>query len=351
MSLKIGVYALARNEQKHVADWAASCRDADVRVVTDTGSSDATVERLRAADVTVATGNVVPWRWDDAHNLSLYHLPSDVDVCIRLDLDERLSAGWRDVIEREWTEGTNQLYYKYVWSWTADGNEDLVFICDRIHSRHGFRWSAPTHEGLICWHGERRSKIVKDLQIFHFRDRGKKHKTDLELLRIAVRESPHDARAQWYLAREMDYAGLPDAKDAFLKYLEMPGGIATERAFACRVLHRLTGDAEYLAQATQEAPDEPEAWERLAFIAYQKRDWHKVVTLATPAAHNDNLGTHCSDPTAKTKALDLLAVALWELGQRPEALTAAKAALSRLPTDGRLRANVEVMERILSGAA
>jgi hypothetical protein len=149
----------------------------------------------------------------------------------------------------------------------------------------------------------------------------------------------------------MDYAGLPDAKGAFLKYLDMPGGIATERAFACRVLHRLTDDAEYLAQATQEAPDEPEAWERLAFLAYQKRDWHKVVTLATPAAHNDNLGTHCSDPTAKTKALDLLAVALWELGQRPEALTAAKAALSRLPTDGRLKANVEVMERILSGAA
>lgn len=350
MAIKVGVYALARNEQKHCADWANSCADADVRIVTDTGSTDATVDRLRAAGVTVMTGNVVPWRWDDAHNLSLYHLPSDVDVCIRLDLDERLSAGWRKVIEREWHD-CNQLFYKYVWSWTPTGQEDLTFLCDRIHARHGFRWSAPTHEGLICWHGERAPKLVHDLQIFHFREPGKKHATDLELLRIAVREAPHDARAQWYLARQLDYAGLPESVEAFRAYLAMPGGIATERAYACRVLHRLTGDAQYLAQATQEAPDEPEAWERLAFLAYQQRDWAKVKRLATPAAQSDALGTHCSDPKAKTKALDLLAVALWELGERPEALTAAKAALSRLPEDTRLRANVEVMERILSGAA
>jgi hypothetical protein len=275
MSLKIGVYALARNEEKHVFDWSHSCDEADVRVVTDTGSTDSTVDRLRQSGVTVATGNVVPWRWDDAHNLSLYHLPSDLDVCIRLDLDERLSPGWRDVIEREWTDGTNQLFYKYVWSWASDGTEDLVFIADRIHSRRGFRWSAPTHEGLICWHGEKRSKMITDLQIFHFRDKGKKHTTDLELLRIAVREAPHDARAQWYLAREMDYAGMPEAREAFERYLQMDGGIATERAFACRILWKLTGDPAYLVQATAEAPDEPEAWERLAFLAYRQREWAK----------------------------------------------------------------------------
>jgi hypothetical protein len=349
--MKIGVYALAKNEEKHAADWAQSCADADVRVVTDTGSTDATVERLRAAGVTVATGNVVPWRWDDAHNLSLYHLPSDVDVCIRLDLDERLSPGWREVVERDWTDGVNQFFYKYVWSWHKDGTEDLVFLCDRIHARHGFRWSAPTHEGLICWHGEKRSRLVHGLQIFHHRDAGKKHKTDLELLRIAVREAPHDARAQWYLAREMDYAGLPEAREAFERYLKMEGGTATERAFACRILWKLAGDPAWLVQATGEAPDEPEAWERLAFLAYRQRDWSKVVALARNAVERQNIGTHCSDPMARTKAMDLLAVALWELGQRPEALTFARQALARWPEDPRLRQNVANMENVLGGAA
>jgi hypothetical protein len=351
MSLKIGVYALARNEEKHAFDWSHSCDEADVRVVTDTGSTDSTVDRLRQSGVTVATGNVVPWRWDDAHNLSLYHLPSDLDVCIRLDLDERLSPGWRDVIEREWTDGTNQLFYKYVWSWASDGTEDLVFIADRIHSRRGFRWSAPTHEGLICWHGEKRSKMITDLQIFHFRDKGKKHTTDLELLRIAVREAPHDARAQWYLAREMDYAGMPEAREAFERYLQMDGGIATERAFACRILWKLTGDPAYLVQATAEAPDEPEAWERLAFLAYRQREWAKVVACAERAVACENIGTHCSDPLARTRAMDLLAVALWELGRRPEALTFARQALARWPEDARLRSNVAAMEQTLGGAA
>jgi hypothetical protein len=50
----IGIYALAKNEAKHAAAWAAATADADVRVVTDTGSTDGTVELLEADGVTVA---------------------------------------------------------------------------------------------------------------------------------------------------------------------------------------------------------------------------------------------------------------------------------------------------------
>ena len=47
--MRIGIYALAKNEAKHAAAWAAATADADVRVVTDTGSTDGTVELLEAA--------------------------------------------------------------------------------------------------------------------------------------------------------------------------------------------------------------------------------------------------------------------------------------------------------------
>jgi hypothetical protein len=107
----VGIYALAKNEAGNVAAWEASCRDADVRVVTDTGSTDDTVQLLEAEDVTVARGNVVPWRWDDAHNLSMQHLPSHVDVAIRLDLDEVLEPGWRDALEAAWKPETTKLRY------------------------------------------------------------------------------------------------------------------------------------------------------------------------------------------------------------------------------------------------
>jgi hypothetical protein len=349
--MRIAVYALAKNERKHVEEWAASCVDADFRVVTDTGSTDGTAEALMERGVTVRTGYVCPWRWDDAHNLSLGHVPPDADVCIRLDLDERLQPGWRQAIERAWTGDVNNLRYHYVWSWAPDGSEGLTFHCDRVHSRRGFRWAQATHEGLVCWTGDKRQAWAEGLAIHHHRDAGKKHVTDLTLLEVAVREAPHDARAQWYLAREMDYAGMPEAADAFRKYLGMDGGQATERAYAERSLYRLTGDEQHLHNAATEAPGEPDGWERLAFVNYQRREWRSVAGFAQQAIQSPGPATHCTDPHVPTKARDLLAVALWELGRRDEALRWASEAAARWPDDPRLANNVAAMTRILKAGA
>jgi hypothetical protein len=349
--MRIGIYALCKNEEKHVFDWAESTDGADVVVVTDTGSTDSTPQRLRAAGVTVATGYVCPWRWDDAHTLSLNHLPPDVDVAVRLDLDERLQPGWREAIERAWTGDCNNLHYRYVWSWTDDGRPDLVFNCDRVHARAGFRWASPTHEGLVCWNGEKRVKFAEGLEIHHHRDAGKKHRTDLELLRVAVRESPHDARAYWYLAREMEWAEDSQAAATFAHYLGMKGGSQTERAYAYRALYRLTGEELHLHRAAKEAIGEPDAWERLAFVHYQRQEWREVYGFARQALEAPWPGTHATDPKAKARAADLASVAAWNLGARPEALRLGRLAVEHCPGDKRLRANVEAMERIAEAAA
>jgi hypothetical protein len=340
--MRIGIYALSKNEERHAIDWAASCEEADVRVVTDTGSTDATTQRLRTSGVTVATGDVSPWRWDDAHNLSLQHLPANVDVAIRLDLDERLQPGWRQAIERAWTKETNCLRYRYVWSWKdhPGGQPGVEFFCDRVHSRHGFRWTGATHEGLVCWNGQSRPAIADGLEIWHYRDAGKRHSTDLELLRVAVGEAPHDARMRWYLARECDYLGLPEAAAQLAAYLKMPGGSSTERAYALRALYRLTGEELHLHRAAKEASHEPDAWERLAWVHYQRQEWKEAYTFGLVAAKAAGPSTHATDPHAVTKALDLAAVAAWNLGRRPEALQLAKDALARCPDDPRLATNV-----------
>ena len=346
--MKIGIYALAKNEAKHVPAWAESCADADVIVVTDTGSTDDTVQLLEAADVEVARGYVCPWRWDDAHNLSMHHLPPSIDVAIRLDLDERLAPGWREAVERSWKDGVNQLKYRYIWSWKAPGVPGLEFACDRVHSRHGWRWTQATHEGLVCWSGDRKDAFALGLEVHHHRDPGKQHKSDLSLLQVAVREAPNDARARWYLAREMDYAGLPEAASEFLSYLKMAGGAATERSYARRALHRLTGDTSQLEKAAEECPNEPDAWAAMALICYRVGKWqdcHRHAMRAIEATAT----SHATDPDAKGRAYDLAAVSSWELGMRPQALTYARAAVARLPRDPRLQTNVDVMARILEG--
>lgn len=348
--LRIGVYALCRNEAHHVAAWEESCRDADVRVVTDTGSDDGTDRLLAERGVDVRAGAPVPWRWDDAHNLSLMHLPADLDVCVRLDLDETIATGWREVIEREWVDGANNLIYRYVYSFRPDGTPHVVFHLDRVHARHGFRWSQATHEGLVCWSGEKRQRFAKGLEIHHHRDPGKVHKSDLTLLHVAVAEAPHDARARWYLARELAFAGHPAAAAEFAAYLDMPGGSATERSYALRVLSSITGQEEYLHRAAKEAPQEPDAWERLALARHHAEDHEGCLTFAQ-AAIAAPLSTHATDANAKSRAHELASIALWQLGRQPEALPHARAAAAGLPGDERIAANLADMEAACAAPA
>jgi hypothetical protein len=350
--MRIGIYALCKNEEKHVFDWADSTDGADVVVVTDTGSTDTTVQRLKAAGVTVATGYVCPWRWDDAHNLSLHHLPPGVDVAIRLDLDERLQPGWRAAIEKAWAGDVTNLRYRYVWSWKdhPGGVPGLVFNCDRVHARHGYRWTGATHEGLVCWTGHKVFAYAENLEIHHHRDTGKHHQTDLSLLKVAVAEAPHDCRMRWYLAREMDYAGLPQAAAQFAAYLQMPGGATTERAYAMRALYRLTGEERYLHRAAREAPGEPDGWTRLAWAHYGREQWRETFAFALAGIQAAGEPTHATDPNERLKAYDMAATAAWRLDQRPQALQIARQALALCPSE-HLAANVAEMERQLEAAA
>lgn len=70
MKLKIAVYAICKNEEQFVDRWMDSMQEADLVIVTDTGSTDHTVARLTARGATVYIAHVIPWRFDVARNLS-----------------------------------------------------------------------------------------------------------------------------------------------------------------------------------------------------------------------------------------------------------------------------------------
>ena len=342
MTLRVGIYALAKNESKHAAEWAAATADADVRVVTDTGSTDDTVDLLQAAGVTVARSYVVPWRWDVAWTQALNNLPPDLDVAFRIDLDERPQPGWLEAIERAWDGKANCLNYRYVWSWAPDGSPGLVFGCDRVHARGGFVWRQATHEGLVCWTGEKAMKWAEGLEVHHHRDAGKVHKSDLTLLRVAVREAPADARARWYLARELDYAHDPTAAAEFAAYLRLPGGTPTERAYAYRRLASLTGEEQHIHAAALEAPGEPDGWERLALARHHQDRPEESLAFAERAIAARQT-THATDPCARARAHELASVALWQLGRHADAVPHAVAAAKGLPWDERVLANATAM--------
>lgn len=71
---KICVYAICKNEEKFVDRWMEAVSEADMVVVTDTGSEDNTVEKLRNRGAIVYTEVINPWRFDVARNIAIDHI-------------------------------------------------------------------------------------------------------------------------------------------------------------------------------------------------------------------------------------------------------------------------------------
>lgn len=68
-------------------------KEADEIVVLDTGSTDDTVEKLRAKGVKVEIKEIKPWRFDVARNESLKLVPEDCNILVCTDLDEIFESG------------------------------------------------------------------------------------------------------------------------------------------------------------------------------------------------------------------------------------------------------------------
>ena len=94
--MKVAVYTIALNEDKHVARWYESSAEADYHLIADTGSTDDTVKIATELGINVIHVRSVPFRFDDARNASLMALPDDIDYCVALDMDEVMRPGWRD---------------------------------------------------------------------------------------------------------------------------------------------------------------------------------------------------------------------------------------------------------------
>lgn len=205
--MKIAVYAIAKNEEKHVRDWLENTRDADCAILADTGSTDRTVDLLYThhsealdADIFIHKITVSPFRFDVARNAALALVPADVDVCISLDLDERLSEDWRANLERGWQQepGTTKMAVQY----HTPGLQPF-WHNSRIHARNGYYWQDPCHEHLWPWMISEKEVHSKSVSIHHQPDLSKSRKSYLPLLAAGLNEDPGKIRRMFYYAREM----------------------------------------------------------------------------------------------------------------------------------------------------
>lgn len=360
--LKIAVYAIAKNEEKFVDRWVDSMQEADEIYVTDTGSNDNTIEKLKNRGVIVHSVLLDVWRFDEARNKSLAFVADDVDVCVCTDLDEVFEKGWRDEIEKRWIKGiTTRMRYKYIWSFNEDGTPQTTFFIEKIHTRSGFRWIHPVHE-VLEYFGDTPDMYADafNLLLKHYPDAKKSRGQYLPLLELSVRESPDDDRNVHYLGREyMFYERWDDCIKTLEYHLKMPTAKwKDERCASMRYISRAyynKGDfskaSDWLYRAISEAPYLREPYVEMAYLAYFQGDYLKAYFMIEQALKiTSHVMTYINEGYCWDATLyDIGSVSAYHIGLFDRALALAKTAYEMNPSDLRLKNNVDfIQNRILN---
>ena len=344
--MKIAVYTIALNEKHFVERWYASAKEADYLLIADTGSTDGTVELAKSLGINVIDISIKPWRFDDARNSSLSALPSDIDYCIALDMDEILVDGWSAAFDTLDTSVTRPRY-KYTWNWNEDGSPGLQYGGDKIHARNGYRWKHPVHEVIVTNQSEEKQGWIS-LEIHHHPDNTKSRSQYMPLLAQAVNEDPYDDRNTFYYARELFFHGrYEDATKEFMRHLSLPRATwKPERAASMRYIAKMLANKdekkEWLLKAHNEAPDRREALVDLAQLYYELGMWTACYQAAEKALAIEEkpLEYLCEEFAWGSAPWDFAAIAYYRLGKFDKALQYGRKAVELNPNDLRLTANL-----------
>lgn len=356
--MKIIVYAISKNEEKFVRRFMESMREADEIVVLDTGSTDKTVELLRECGAKVFIEKISPWRFDEARNRALNHVPLDADLCVAPDLDEVFEKGWRKKLEQNYVPKTKQIRYRYVWSHTQKGEEGHVFWADKIHCRNDFKWVNPVHE-ILRFEGKNYSCQYVDIKLEHFPDETKSRAQYLELLELSVKEQPENDRNMHYLGREYMYYGKYNkAIETLKKHLEMKNSTwKEERSASMRYigvcyekLNDFANAEQWFFKAIGETPFVREPFLYLADLYEKMQNYSGMLFMSERALEITSQSlSYINEPSSfGSLPFDLASIACFNLGMFEQALRYVDEALMIDPDLQRLIENKKLINEKLN---
>lgn len=354
--MKICVYAICKNEEKHVNRWFESMKEADEIYVLDTGSTDKTKEELEKLGVKVTKKIISPWRFDNARNESLKLVPLDTDICVCTDIDEVFEPGWRKSLEEQWTQNTTKARYNYNWSLDQNNNPKVNFYIEKIHTRHNYKWTYPVHEVLEFTGEIEKTITLNNITLNHYPDTTKSRSSYLPLLELSVQENPEDDRNMHYLGREyMYYEKWNEAITTLKKHLDLKSATwKDERSASMRFISRcyknLDNYAEarhYLNKAIKEATHLRDPLVELAILEFEQKNYLEVETLCLKALQiRSHEKTYINEPFSWDHTIyDLLAISCYHLNKFNYAILFNNLALDLDPTNKRLLNNHQIYKK------
>jgi len=356
--MKIAVYSISHNEEKHVDRFMASTKGADGVFVLDTGSTDGTVTSLETAGaiVKLAPPDIcASFRFDTARNLALHMIPGDFEACVVLDLDEVLSPGWREHIENIWQTGkTSSAICQVISAYDSKGQPDIIYWGRRLHSRSGWFWKYPAHVLIVPFIPDipvQWASPEEALTIEHFPDKTKSRSNRLALLELGVQENPHDARPSHYLGREYFYRGDYDkAKTELQRHLTLSQGAwYGDRAASMRFLgwidyrfHDIPKAIAWFLRAAAESPNNRDPWVDLAQAYYDTGDFIGCYFAAKQALKITERPRACITYgyAWNDRPYDLASISAWNLGLKDEARILCEEAFKLAPGNERIKNNL-----------
>lgn len=340
--VKIAVYAIAKNESKHIKRFYDACRPyVDELIIVDTGSTDNTMKLLDKYNITHHQINLPKFRFDDARNYALDLVPHDVDICISLDLDEIPSPDLFTKLREQWQPDTGR-------AWVMWDTGNIWANNNRVHARKGYKWKYPCHE-IITPLGDD-NQIVIESTVVHDPDNSKPRSSYLSLLLMGHNENPKDFRMLTYLIREFYFRKMWKSVLQYGVMIKDIDGWNVEKAQSYRAMGQAWLELgnekkalEYYELNVKEAPEDLEAWFPLAYHYYTKGMWQECFDAANKINELslESRNHYVADMSMPWRMNDLLALACWNLGKKGSAKKFARIALELNPDEQRLRDNYD----------
>lgn len=357
---KVYVYAICKNEEKHIKRWYESMKEADAIYCLDTGSTDNSVELLKELGVNVTSKTYEQFSFCDARNDSLNLLPNEECICVCTDIDEILDKGWRDKLESIWTDDTKRVRYNMNFSFDEEGKAISTYFISKIHSRFDYIWQHDIHE-VITYIGKEPEKVITtDLfNINHYPDRSKSRDFYFELLKKSVENDPENSRDVYYLAREYMYnKDYEKSIDTFLKYLDMKTSTFTEEkssalrfiSFCYKALGRIEEEKLYIQKSIELTPYLKEGYTLMGMHFYDKKDYEKAIEYLTKAnLIKERSKVFINEEYAWNETTnDLLSICYYYLGLFEEAYFYGNKALNDNPKSDRIKNNIKYYEEAIN---
>lgn len=352
----VTVYAICKNEIDNVPKWLNSFGEADYVCILDTGSTDGTWELLQEEqksrpNLIISQQTVVPWRYDEARNLSMTLIPKETTMYFMADLDEIIKeSGWCNIVKSTW----NPLFDRGIYTYNRDVGENDVIIRQipeyRIHSSNWYKWVNIVHEALVNYAGRKQFYIETcteiPITVWHY-PREQKITNYMELCEDDLLENPDDYVMRLQLAIEYEIRDMKDKAAEHYQYLlDDPGNLQDFELARCYYsLGKYYNDVQYFMTGQQISPNTLDNYIAEAEMLYQNKQYDVIIPLMKRGFSKVDSAKWCTMYDANSYyAYWILGMSYYQLDDKIQALAYITIAADRNPSKEYINLRQAILE-------